>query len=912
MPPTEAEMKKWFEKAEDLRAAGSRSSHDPSVRNQTPAISQTRAEARATSAQIAGVNNNQPPSSTAADELKRDSVALSWVGPASTSSEGQTNGKHEDKSATKSDDVHISISPPVADSGEIREVLSGNGGAGNGGGHAGKSSTTPPTIMKEPSHAKKERPQSAVSFSHRKSGDGVPERVANIDPPNQPQLWYSDFVTGGRLVQTQVLIAYQSCTYSVMWRFVMDRFPVLEWLPKYTRDKFLKDLQAGLVVGCMLIPQGMGYADVAGLPYVAGLYSGFAPLMVYFATGTSRQMGIGPVAIVSLLVAEGVPVCNKLCAGPDDVLIPEPWPLCSHECAADATLVFNPEYWNYASCIALMSGVIQLVCAPMLGFVMNFVPHPVISGFTSAGGLIIAMSQLKEIVGFKIPKGALHIGISEFFGHIRETHAITCIMGSLAIVWLFTLRKLGQGKLWFYPSLKVHPYAKIFAKLPWPFLTVFIYIIVNSQLRLDLKGVKITGDVPSGLPDFQFPKDFFANLPVLLPITFQIVIIGFLESIAVETNFATKRKYQVRPTQEAIAQGAANIIGGLTMCYPVVGSFSRSAANAAYESQSPMCNLITGTVIMLTLLFLTKLFYYMPLCCLAAIVIVAALSLVDPHEAMFLWSSSKKEFFLLVLTFGLTAFVALDLGIYVSIALCAAEVLFKSTRPKVAVLSDNLVLVYLPGAAAGGDTVAKDILPDSLQGHDILVVRVEGDLNFSAASSLKNIISMQFKEAMGKRSINSLVFDLTAMDIVDTTALAALIALVEEIESHQIAVFIAGIPPGLRKFLGIDSIKAKLSNVGLNNTMEEIPLAELERLNKEDDDEESHSIISHTHSAPLPVSRYRGTLAQAVAAAIVTDNARRSSRDFSRTGSNSPELGPRLPRSRSQSDLPPLDASNWI
>ena len=284
---------------------------------------------------------------------------------------------------------------------------------------------------------------------------------------------------------------------------------------------------------------------------------------------------------------------------------------------------------------------------------------------------------------------------------------------------------------------------------------------------------------------------------------------GFLESIAVETNFATKLKYQVRPTQEAVAQGAANIIGGLTMCYPVVGSFSRSATNASYDSQSPMCNLITASVIMLTLLFFTKLFYYMPLNVLAAIVIVAALSLVDLHEAVFLWSSSKKEFCLLLLTFTLTAFAKLELGIYVSIALCAAEVLFKSTRPKVAVLSDNFVLVYLPGAAAGGDTKAAEMVPDSLQGHDILVVRVEvrallrggrcvwsdslwcefvlvaacccllqllsrcrlltpnfpalplcptrrplslsqGDLTFSAASSLKRAISVQFKEAMAK------------------------------------------------------------------------------------------------------------------------------------------------------------------
>jgi len=236
------------------------------------------------------------------------------------------------------------------------------------------------------------------------------------------------------------------------------------------------------------------------------------------------------------------------------------------------------------------------------------------------------------------------------------------------------------------------------------------------------------------------------------------------------------------------------------------------------------------------------------------------------------------------------------------------------------VLSDNLVLVYLPGAAAGGDTIAKEMLPDTLQGREILVMRVEGDLNFSAASSLKNIISMQFKEAVAKNAyINSLVFDLTAMDIVDTTALAALIALVEEIEGHNISVFIAGIPPGLRRFLGIGAIADKLSKVGLNNTMEEISVnpGETNRLTSGlDDEDEGPSIISQTnsHSARDGVltresSRYRGTLAQAVAAAIKSDENRRNSREFHRGNSRSPSLAPRLDR---QTSLPPLDASNWI
>jgi len=626
----------------------------------------------------------------------------------------------------------------------------------------------------------------------------------------------------------------------------------------------------------MLIPQGMGYADVAGLPYVVGLYSGFAPLLIYCCTGTSRQMGLGPVAIVSLLVAEGVPACNKLCPLPDGSLPADTWPSCNAECAG---AVYNPAYWQYATCIAMMSGIIQVVFGPLLGFVMNFVPHPVISGFTSAGGLIIAMSQLKDIMGYQIRKGTLQLGIYDFFAHIEHTHGTTCVMGVIAIVFLYFMRKLGQGKVLFFPKVKVTRKWRIFGKLPWPFIAVILYTGITYGLRLNERGVKITGKVPGGLPKFSFPSNFFEAVPKLISITIQIVIIGYLESIAVETKFATILKYPVRPTQEAIAQGAANIMGGLTFCYPVVGSFSRSATNASYGSQSPMCNLITGLVIMFTLLFLTNLFQFMPLNILAAIVIVAAVSLVDPSEALFLWKSSKKEFALLLITFVLTAFAALELGIYVSIALCGAEVLFKSTRPKVAVLSDNFILVYLPGAAgipgidARGDTMAGEMIPPNLKGRDILVVRVEGDLNFSAASSLKNVLSSQFKAAIGRRVFTALVFDLEQMDIVDTTALDALIVLVEEIESHNVTVFIAGVPPGLHRFLKIDSVKDKLSNVSMNPTMEDFAVHELERLTQD--------VIDGEHVAAGHKKRYQKDLAHAVEAAIVEDEVyRRRSKDY--------------------------------
>mmetsp|Transcript_62022 Transcript_62022/g.147806 ORF Transcript_62022/g.147806 Transcript_62022/m.147806 type:complete len:878 (-) Transcript_62022:50-2683(-) len=709
-------------------------------------------------------------------------------------------------------------------------------------------------------------------------------RGADDEPPGSLCQEFSSGVTS--TVEWLRVNVYEPFTWYMLQRFLIDRFPVLDWLPVYTLAKFLKDLQAGLIVGMMLIPQGMGYADVAGLPLIAGLYSGFAPLIVYFFTGSSRQMGIGPVAIVSLLTAQGVPACNLLCPNADGFLPPDLYPSCPVCEGAEP----NPVYWHYATTIALMSGIIQVLLGPLLGFVMNFVPHPVISGFTSAGGLIIAMSQLKDIMGYPIRKGRLHEGIYDFFSQLEKTNVPTMVMGVAAIIFLYIVKKLGQGKVVFFPSWKVHKNVKFGAKLPWAFIVVIVYILVTWGLRLDEHGVKITGYVPSGLPNFELPPGFVDNVPKLLSITIQIVIIGYLESIAVETKFATMLKYTVRPEQEAFAQGMANLVGGMTSCYPVVGSFSRSATNASYESQSPMCNLITGLVIMFTLLFLTELFFFLPKNVLAAIVIVAAVSLVDPSEATFLWKSSKKEFALLLVCFVITAFIALEWGIYISVALCGAEVLFKSTRPKVVRVNNNYIIVYLPGAAGKGDTLAEQLVPANLAGRGILIIRVEGDLNFSAASALKNIISAQFKHALERAQVSeeddeserepvlaALVFDLSEMDIVDTTALGALIALVEETEGHDIAVFITGVPPGLVHFLRIESVRSKLGNVEMGKNIDQVATS-LKDLEADDGTDAGDREPLFDGRTELSAARYQKSLAQAVDAALHEDERHRNRR----------------------------------
>ena len=604
-------------------------------------------------------------------------------------------------------------------------------------------------------------------------------------------------------------------------KFFSVVLPITSWLPVYTLKQFVKDVQSGLVVGCMLVPQSMGYAGVAGLPVERGLYSSFVPLLIYSLFGTSRQMGVGPVAIISLLIAQGLPACSKVCKGVDAQNLSDPYPHCPVLCPDNQVLVYNEIYGHLACTCAVMSGLLQIFLAPVLGFVMNFVPHPVIAGFTSGGGLIIAMSQLESVMGFPIRKERLQDGISDLVSRWRETNLLSCAMGFMAIAILLLVKELAMRKTT-GSSMPYVIWISRVAKLPWVLLLVVIYTLFTASYDLGSQqyGVKIVGYVPPGIPSFSIPPMSSALSARLLFLTMQMVIIGYLESIAIETKFGSIFKYQIRPTQEAVALGFANLFSGLTAGYPITGSFSRSAINATYGSKTPLCNAVTSIVIMFSLLFLTNFFQNMPKNILAAIVIVAALSLLDVHEVIFLWRSSKKEWFLMIFTFVLTAFFALELGILISVSLCVAEVLFKSTRPKIATVSDNILVVYLPGSGKhwSEETTVKSLKCDvrrleiALADYEILFCRVEGDLTFASAAHLKKIVSRRFLTNCKANGLCRFVFDLCEMDIFDTTALNALIVLVEEIEAHSVSVLILGIPPRLNNFVKIDAIRKRLAN----------------------------------------------------------------------------------------------------
>ena len=515
-------------------------------------------------------------------------------------------------------------------------------------------------------------------------------------------------------------------------------------------------------------------------------------------------MGVGPVAIISQLLASSIPACSKICfhnATASKIVfnITDPYPNCPlsvKDCPLPKSdkWTWNPDYQYMASSVALFSGILMVILAPVLGWCMSFVPRPVTMGFTTGGGIMIALGQVKDVYGngIAIRKDTLQVGIPDMCNYIGNVHGTTFGMGFGAAVFLFFMRKLGQGKIFWWKIEGMPKWVIAISLLPWPFGLVLLYTAVNASSNLP--GVAIVGVVPPGLPPMSVPPNFNDSIPKLLSVTVLIIIVGYLESIAVETKFANQFKYQINPTQESFAQGWANIFAGLTSSYPAVGSFSRSATNAAYGAKSPVCNFVTAMVIMICLLAMTQYLYNMPKVILASIVIVAALSLVEWPE--FVYLLRKRRFFdfvTMVVTFCFTCFYSLEMGVYVGFCVSVFVILFKSTRPRTLAVNDRLILMYLPGSTgfrnaeedASSNPIVK--LAEGLEPH-ILVCSIEGDFTFSCAGQCKRIISTKFPLLYRQLGTTKVVLDLTLAYVADSTSVKTLTAMIEDILSHDIAV----------------------------------------------------------------------------------------------------------------------------
>ena len=514
--------------------------------------------------------------------------------------------------------------------------------------------------------------------------------------------------------------------------------PILEWLPAYHRRAFRGDLQAGITVAVMLVPQGMAYAMLAGLQPIYGLYAGIVPLLLYAFFGTSRQLSVGPVALVSLLILAGVGALAER---------------------------GSPEFIGLAISTALLAGLIQVSLGLFrLGFLVNFLSHPVITGFTSAAAFIIGFSQLGNLLGLSIPRSNY---IHELVVHaVRNWQAInlpTLLLGLSGIALILILRKI--NRTW-----------------PGALIAVLIFTLIVWVSGLHEKGVEVVGTVPQGLPKFTIPTLNLDLIGDLAPLALTICLISFIESLAIAKTIEAKHKtYKVDANQELFALGLTKIGGAFFQSYPTTGSFTRSAVNNEAGAQTGVSSIISALLVALTLLFLTPLFYFLPKAILASIVVVAVLGLIGYKEAIALWRTDRRDFAMLLATFVATLVLGIQQGVAVGVLLSLALVIYRNSIPHVAVLGK------LPDSDHYRNVSR---FPRAEQDDHLLIVRFDAQLYFGNANYFKDNLE-ELAVEKGPQ-LRTLVLDASSMHDIDSSGLHALEEIVEFLYSRKVQLYITG------------------------------------------------------------------------------------------------------------------------
>jgi sulfate permease, SulP family len=513
--------------------------------------------------------------------------------------------------------------------------------------------------------------------------------------------------------------------------------PLTRQLAGYNRQLLVSDLAAGLTVGVMLIPQGMAYALIAGMPPIYGLYASLVPLVVYALMGTSRQLAVGPVAMVSLLVAAGV---GPLAAG-------------------------DPQrYIELALLLALMVGALQLALGLLrFGFLTNFLSHPVLAGFTSAAALIIGASQIRHLVGVDLPGSSqVHEIVLALVGAAGSIHLLTLAVGIGASVLLVLFKRWRPA-------------------FPGALAVVALFTGAVAVLGLDGSGLRVVGDVPGGLPRPGWPGVDLAAVQALLPVALAIALVGFMESIAVAKVYAAKHRYDVDPNQELVALGAANLVGALFRAFPTTGGFSRTAVNDQAGARTTVATLVSAGVIATTLLLLTSLFERLPLAVLAAIVLTAVASLVQWREALHLWRVDRRDFAVMMATFAATLGLGIEEGILVGVLVSLGSLVYETSRPHSAVLG------RLPGTGTFRNLAR---YPDAQPVEGVTAYRLDAALSFANAEFLRDEVRALAESSPPPRA---LVLDFHAVNGMDSTALHHMDALLDYLAARGVAVYFAGV-----------------------------------------------------------------------------------------------------------------------
>ena len=528
---------------------------------------------------------------------------------------------------------------------------------------------------------------------------------------------------------------------------IKELIPILEWLPNYNSSRFKGDFIAGITVSIILIPQGIAYALIAGLPPIYGLYCALVPQLVYAIFGSSRQVAIGPVAMDSLIVATGV---------------------------STLALAGSDSYIAIAILLAFMVGSIQFLLGVFrLGFIVNFLSKPVISGFTSAVALTIGINQFRNLFGVDfVQSDQIQYVLEDIWFNIIDFNSHTTVIGLTSVGVIIFLRKINK-------------------KIPNALLVVVVGILTIRYFGDEFSDVAIVKDIPSGLPSFSFPEMDISQMRELLPIALTLVMVGYLETISIGKSLEAKQdEYKLRPNQELIALGLSNIIGSWFKAYPSTSSFSRSAINQESGATTGMASLVSVVMVLLTLLFLTPLFYHLPKTVLAAIIIVAVFGLVNAKEAIFLWKANNLDFWLLVVTFFSTLLFGIEYGIMIGVGLSLIILIFRTSRPYVAELGKVPDSDFYRNRERFNEVILDD---------EVLVFRFDAQLFYANASYFIETLELMV-EKKGPR-LKLIVLDAESINRVDSTGVEMLKERIKFYHKKNILFYFAGVKGPVRDHL---------------------------------------------------------------------------------------------------------------
>ncbi|WP_109314880.1 SulP family inorganic anion transporter [Pseudovibrio ascidiaceicola] len=525
--------------------------------------------------------------------------------------------------------------------------------------------------------------------------------------------------------------------------------PVLTWGRNYNKDSFSNDMIAAVIVTIMLIPQSLAYALLAGLPPEAGLYASILPIILYAIFGTSRALAVGPVAVVSLMTAAAIgQIADSGTAG----------------------------YAIAALTLAMLSGGILLLMGVFkLGFLANFLSHPVIAGFITASGVLIASSQLKHILGVDAKGHTLVEIVFSIWEHLGEANLATILIGVSATLFLFWVRK-GMKPMLLNMGLKPR-LADVLTKAG-PVAAVVVTTAVAWIFGLEQAGVKIVGAVPQSLPPLSMPSFSSELIGALFIPALLISIIGFVESVSVAQTLAAKKRQRIDPDQELIGLGAANLGAAFTGGYPVTGGFARSVVNFDAGAETPAAGAYTAVGLAIAAVSLTPLIFFLPKATLAATIIVAVLSLVDFSILKHSWSYSKSDFSAVAATILLTLGFGVETGVSAGVILSIGLYLYKTSRPHIAEVG------LVPGTEHFRNVNRHDVLTTP----ELLTIRIDESLYFANARFLEDYI---YDRAVDDEHLKHVVLQCSAVNEVDLSALESLEAINHRLQDAGISLHLS-------------------------------------------------------------------------------------------------------------------------